>query len=144
MVARRARESRSSRSATAHGSFSTMYLLTAETRPHAVSSARENWNCSNCALKSVIVFCASVSIASSAGMRALAEKYEHQRDEWLARYHQYEFASAAFQIGIVVASSAVITGIVALAWLAGAAGIVGLGFLALGLLAPHALHLAGH
>jgi hypothetical protein len=77
-------------------------------------------------------------------LRALAEKYEHQRDEWLARYHQYEFASAAFQIGIVVASSAVITGIFALAWLAGAAGIVGLGFMALGLLAPHALHLAGH
>jgi hypothetical protein len=77
-------------------------------------------------------------------LRALAEKYEHQRDEWLARYHQYEFASAAFQIGIVVASSAVITGIFALAWLAGTAGIVGLGFMALGLLAPHALHLAGH
>ena len=67
-----------------------------------------------------------------------------QRDEWLARYHQYEFASASFQIGIVVASSAVITGIVALAWLSGVAGIVGLGFMALGLWAPHALHLTGH
>src|SRR4029079_13839950 len=77
-------------------------------------------------------------------LRALAEKSEQQRDEWLARYHQYEFASAAFQIGIVVASSAVITGIFALAWLAGTAGIVGLGFMALVLLAPHALHLAGH
>src|ERR1043165_7041563 len=34
-------------------------------------------------------------------LRAQAEKLEHERDTWLARYHQYEFASAAFQIGIV-------------------------------------------
>jgi hypothetical protein len=77
-------------------------------------------------------------------LRAMAEKLEHERDTWLAKYHQYEFASAAFQIGIVLASAAVITGIVALAWLAGFAGVFGLGFMALGLLAPHALHLAGH
>jgi Domain of unknown function (DUF4337) len=77
-------------------------------------------------------------------LRAMAEKLEHGRDTWLAKYHQYEFASAAFQIGIVLASAAVITGIIALAWLAGFAGIFGLGFMALGLLAPHALHLAGH
>ena len=77
-------------------------------------------------------------------LRALAEKYEHDRDTWLAKYHQYEFASAAFQIGIVLSSAAVITGIIALAWLAGLAGVFGLGFMALGLLAPHALHLAGH
>ena len=74
----------------------------------------------------------------------VAEKYEHERDTWLARYHQYEFASAAFQIGIVLASAAVITGIVALAWLASLAGVLGLAFMALGLLAPHAIHLAGH
>lgn len=77
-------------------------------------------------------------------LRAMAERLEHDRDTWLAKYHQYEFASAAFQIGIVLASAAVITSIVALAWLAGLAGIFGLGFMALGLLAPHALHLAGH
>ena len=77
-------------------------------------------------------------------LRAMAERLEHDRDNWLAKYHQYEFASAAFQIGIVLASSAVITGIVALAWLAGCTGVVGLGFMALGLFAPHALHLAGH
>jgi hypothetical protein len=77
-------------------------------------------------------------------LRAMAEKLEHERDTWLAKYHQYEFASAAFQIGIVLASAAVITSIVTLAWVAGVAGVLGLGFMALGLLAPHALHLAGH
>ena len=81
------------------------------------------------------------------GTEQLAERAKHaeeERDLATAKYHHYELASAAFQIGIVVASSAVITGIFALAWLAGTAGIVGLGFMALGLLAPHALHLAGH
>jgi len=77
-------------------------------------------------------------------LRAQAEKLEHERDTWLARYHQYEFASAAFQIGIVLASAQVITGIVALGWLSGLLGIVGLGFMGLGLWAPHALQLAGH
>ncbi|HXZ22285.1 MAG TPA: DUF4337 domain-containing protein [Pseudolabrys sp.] len=70
-----------------------------------------------------------------------AKQAEEKRELALARYHQYEFASAAFQIGIVLASSAVITGIVALAYLAGLVGIGGLGFMALGLWAPHALHL---
>ena len=74
-------------------------------------------------------------------LRALAEKYEHERDTWLARYHHYEFASAAFQIGIVLASAEVITGIVALSWLSGILGIAGLGFMAIGLWAPHAVHL---
>lgn len=74
-------------------------------------------------------------------LRALAEQYEHDRDTRLGRYHQYEFASAAFQIGIVLASAAVITGIVALAWLSGLVGVFGLGFMALGLWAPHAIHL---
>lgn len=77
-------------------------------------------------------------------LRAQAEHLEHERDTWLARYHQYEFASAAFQIGIVLASAQVITGIVALGWLSGLLGFGGLGFMALGLWAPHALQLAGH
>ena len=49
-----------------------------------------------------------------------------------AQYHHYEFASAAFQIGIVLASATVITGMVALAWLAGGLGVVGLAFTAIG------------
>jgi hypothetical protein len=77
-------------------------------------------------------------------LRAQAEHLEHERDTWLARYHQYEFASAAFQIGIVLASAEVITSIAALGWLSGLVGVFGLGFMALGLWAPHAFHLMGH
>jgi hypothetical protein len=78
------------------------------------------------------------------GRKQLAERAkqaEEKRELALSRYHQYEFASAAFQIGIVLASSAVITGIVALAYLAALVGVGGLGFMALGLWAPHVLHL---
>jgi hypothetical protein len=85
------------------------------------------------------------------GRKQLAERAkeaEHKRELALARYHQYEFASAAFQIGIVLASAEVITSMVALGWLSGLVGICGLGFMALGLWAPHALdfltHGAGH
>jgi hypothetical protein len=70
-----------------------------------------------------------------------AQEAEHERDLALAKYHNYELASAAYQIGIVLASAAVITGMVWLAWAAGGLGIVGLAFTALGLFAPHALHL---
>ena len=78
------------------------------------------------------------------GTRELSERAkeaEHQRDTALARYHNYEIASAAFQIGIVLCSAAVITGMILLAWIAGGVAILGIVFTALGLLAPHALHL---
>jgi hypothetical protein len=71
-----------------------------------------------------------------------AKEAEHERDTALARYHNYEIASAAFQIGIVLCSAAVITSMVILAWLAGGVAIIGIVFTALGLFAPHALHLA--
>jgi hypothetical protein len=74
-------------------------------------------------------------------LMARAKAAEHKRDTSLARYHHYELASAAFQIGIVLASATVITGIVALAFLAGGLGVVGLVFTAIGLFAPHAVHL---
>jgi hypothetical protein len=70
-----------------------------------------------------------------------AGEQEKSRDLALARYRHYELASAAFQVGIVLASAAVITGMVALAWFAGALGTVGLGLLALGLFMPHAVAL---
>ena len=66
---------------------------------------------------------------------------QHKRDEYLAKYHHYEFASAAFQIGIVLASSTVITGIIALSFMAAGLGVIGLAFMAIGLFAPHAVHL---
>lgn len=71
--------------------------------------------------------------------RAIAE--QNKRDDALAKYHHYEVASAAFQIGIVLASATVITGMVALSYLAAGLGIIGIGFMAIGLLAPHAVHL---
>src|ERR1043166_748250 len=60
---------------------------------------------------------------------------QHHRDEYLAKYHHYEFASAAFQIGIVLASATVITGMVALSFMAGGLGVIGLAFMGLGLFA---------
>jgi hypothetical protein len=71
--------------------------------------------------------------------RAIEE--QHHRDESLAKYHHYEFASAAFQIGIVLASSTVITGIIVLTYLSIGLGVIGLAFMAFGLVAPHLLHL---
>jgi hypothetical protein len=74
-------------------------------------------------------------------LMARAKAAEQKRDTALARYHHYEVASAAYQIAIVLASAEVITGMIALAWLAGGLGIVGLVFTGIGLLAPHAVHL---
>ena len=71
--------------------------------------------------------------------RAIEE--QHHRDEYLAKYHHYEFASAAFQIGIVLASATVITGMVVLSFISAGLGVVGLAFMAFGVLAPHLLHL---
>jgi hypothetical protein len=78
------------------------------------------------------------------GRKELAERAKHaeeKRETAMAKYHHFEVASAAFQIAIVLASATVITGIMALAWLAGGLGVLGLVFMAIGLLAPHAVHL---
>jgi hypothetical protein len=73
-------------------------------------------------------------------LRAQAEEYERARDVAMARYHNYEFGSAAYQIGIVLASAAVITRMIALAY--GAIGllVIGLAFTGVGLFAPHLGH----
>ncbi len=70
-----------------------------------------------------------------------AKEAEEERDIATAKYHHYELASAAFQIGIVLASAAVITGMVVLVWLGGALGVIGAVLLLLGLYAPHAVPL---
>jgi Domain of unknown function (DUF4337) len=82
--------------------------------------------------------------STSEGRKELVERAkgaEDERDLSMAKYHHYELASAAFQIGIVLASAAVITGMVGLAWCAGGLGVVGLVLVALGLFAPHAVPL---
>jgi hypothetical protein len=73
-------------------------------------------------------------------LRAQAEAYEHERDVFFAKYHNYEYGSAIFQIGIVLASAAVITGMIVLVYGAIGLGLVGLGFTGLGLFAPHVTH----
>jgi len=71
--------------------------------------------------------------------RAIAA--EAKRDTAMERYHHYEVASAAFQIGIVLASATVITGMLLLSYLAAGLGVIGVAFMAIGFFAPHAVHL---
>lgn len=78
------------------------------------------------------------------GTEQLAEKAkhaQHERDEATAKYHHFELASAAFQIGIVLASATIITGMIALAYVSGILTLAGLLMTALGLWWPHLLHL---
>lgn len=70
-----------------------------------------------------------------------AKDAEKSRDTALAKYHHYEVASAAFQIGIVLASATVITGMIVLSYLAGGLLAIGIGFMGIALFAPHAVHL---
>jgi hypothetical protein len=73
------------------------------------------------------------------GRKELAERAKHQEQERnvsLAKYHHYEIASGAFQVGIVLCSAAVITGIAALVWFAGVLGILGIVVTGFGLYAP--------
>ena len=70
-----------------------------------------------------------------------AKHFEEDRDLALARYHHYETSSAAFQIGIVLASATIITGIVALAYVGGILTLAGIVMTGLGLWWPHLLHL---
>lgn len=85
--------------------------------------------------------------ASREGRKQLSERAkeaEEKRELAMARYHNYEFASAAFQIGIVLASAQVITGMVVLGWLSGLLGVLGLAFTGIGLWAPEAVHYLVH
>jgi hypothetical protein len=78
------------------------------------------------------------------GRKELVERAKgaaEERDLSMAKYHHYELSSAAFQVGIVLASAAVITGMVGLAWFAGGLGLIGFALLMLGLFAPHAVPL---
>ena len=78
------------------------------------------------------------------GSEQLSERAKHaeeERDLATAKYHHFELASAAFQIGIVLASATIITGIIALAWISGILTLAGIAVTALGILSPHLLHL---
>jgi Domain of unknown function (DUF4337) len=73
-----------------------------------------------------------------------AQETEKLRDLQLNKYHNFEFASAAFQIGIVLCSAAVITNMMVLAIAAMGVGAIGIALMGTGFLAPEFLHDALH
>jgi len=77
------------------------------------------------------------------GTRELSKRaieMQKDRDLQLNKYHNFEFASAAFQIGIVLASAAVITSMIGLAYAAIAVGLLGAVLTGTGLFMPELLH----
>jgi len=74
-------------------------------------------------------------------LAARAKTTEQKRDRAFAAYHHYELASAAVQIAIVLASATIITGLMALTWIAIGLGAVGIAFCLIGFLWPTAVHL---
>ena len=81
--------------------------------------------------------------ANGEGRRELAERAraaEAKRDRNMAAYHNYEYASAAFQVAIVLASAAIITAVPALVLVAGGLGAMGVALAGLGFFAPELLH----
>jgi len=74
-------------------------------------------------------------------LAARAKATEQKRDRALAAYHNYELASGAVQIAIVLASASIITGLAVLVWTAAALGSVGVAFSLIGFFWPTAVHL---
>jgi Domain of unknown function (DUF4337) len=78
------------------------------------------------------------------GSEQLSERAKHAEEERelaTAKYHHFELASAAFQIGIVLASATIITGMIVLAWISGLLALAGIAMTALGIFMPTLLHL---
>ena len=74
-------------------------------------------------------------------LMARAKAKEAHRDTSLAAYHMFEYASAAFQLAIVLAGAAALTSVVWLVVISCGLGVVGLGFTILALVAPTLVHL---
>jgi hypothetical protein len=72
---------------------------------------------------------------------ARAKGAEKKRDRSMAAYHNYEVASASVQIAIVLASAAIVTATMALAWIGAGLGVVGLVFCLIGFFAPTSVHI---
>jgi hypothetical protein len=70
-----------------------------------------------------------------------ARASEARRDRSLERYHMFEYASASFQVGIVVASASIITGVALLLWGGVGLGVIGVALAGLGFFAPGLIHL---
>ncbi|MGG5819013.1 DUF4337 domain-containing protein [Falsiroseomonas sp. HW251] len=81
--------------------------------------------------------------ATGEGRRELADRAraaEAKRDRNMAAYHHYEYASAAFQVAIVLASASIITAVPLLAVGAIALGVGGVVLAGIGFIAPEAVH----
>ena len=68
-----------------------------------------------------------------------AKAAETARDDYKAKNENFEIASGLLQIGIVVASASIITGVTLLALVGGGLGGLALGFMGLAMFAPHLL-----
>jgi Domain of unknown function (DUF4337) len=74
-------------------------------------------------------------------LMARAKVKEQHRDKSLAAYHMFEYASAAFQLAIVLAGASALTAVVWLIIISCGLGVVGLGFTVLAFVAPTLIHL---
>jgi hypothetical protein len=74
-------------------------------------------------------------------LAARAKAAEKKRDRAMDQYHNFESASAAAQIAIVLASASIIAEIAALVWISAGLGVVGIVFCVIGLVHPIAIHL---
>ena len=73
-------------------------------------------------------------------LQVRAKEAEKKRDYSMAAYHYYELASASAQIAIVLASASIVATMAVLAWIAGALGLLGIAFCAIGFFFPTAIH----
>jgi len=74
-------------------------------------------------------------------LAAKAKTKEAARAQAMSAYHMFEYGSAALQLAIVLAGAAALTSVMALAFLSGGLGVIGVLFGALGFFAPTLLHL---
>lgn len=72
-------------------------------------------------------------------LMARAKATEASRDDYKAKNENFEIASGLLQIGIVVASASIITGVTMLALVGGGLGAAAIGMMGLALFAPHLL-----
>ena len=72
-----------------------------------------------------------------------AKEASEDREQWNKKLEHFEFASGALQISIVLASAGIITGVAALAWIAGLLGVVGAVLMGFGYFAPTILTFFG-
>ena len=74
-------------------------------------------------------------------LMARAKVKEQSRDKSLAAYHMFEYASAGFQLAIVLAGAAALTSVAWLTFISMGLGVVGLAFTLLAFFAPTLVHL---